>query len=224
MGCGHCGACQPKCGCESKCPKRCGCPESILSIEADSADPAYLRFNLGGRSVWYDFTSVVKAAETCTHLSTSLNPRALIYDSECGRQEITAKELGRILHLGDLGDVDETTLGDNAVLVYRKDANCGENCDGKSGWVGVNPVEAADAELDYVLGADEDGDMKSLMPPANRKRVHYLAWDTNGTTSGKARWVAIKPRMSAPVDPTTLKKLRIYLDPNNGELVYVEED
>ena len=98
---------RPKCGCEDKCQKPCGCPESILSIEADSTDPAYLRFNLGGRSVWYDFTSVVKAAETCTHLSTDLPSRSLIYDSECGRQTITARQLGSILHLADIGDVDQ---------------------------------------------------------------------------------------------------------------------
>ena len=219
MGCGHCGACQPKCGCESKCPKRCGCPESILSIEADSADPAYLRFNLGGRSVWYDFTSVVKAAETCTHLSTSLNPRALVYDSECGRQEITAKELGRILHLGDLGDVDETSVKDNAVLVYRKESDCGENCDGKSGWIGVDLTEEGDTQIDYIMGSDDEGKVKSLMPPTDTGVYNYMTWKKNG----KAQWLPIKIVQNAPVDPTTNSKLRVYLDPNSYELVAVWE-
>lgn len=219
MGCGHCGACQPKCGCESKCPKRCGCPESILSIEADSADPAYLRFNLGGRSVWYDFTSVVKAAETCTHLSTSLNPRALVYDSECGRQEITAKELGRILHLGDLGDVDETSVKDNAVLVYRKESDCGENCDGKSGWIGVDLTEEGDTQIDYIMGSDDEGKVKSLMPPTDTGAYNYMTWKKNG----KAQWLPIKIVQNAPVDPTTNSKLRVYLDPNSYELVAVWE-
>ena len=219
MGCGHCGACQPKCGCESKCPKRCGCPESILSIEADSADPAYLRFNLGGRSVWYDFTSVVKAAETCTHLSTSLNPRALVYDSESGRQEITAKELGRILHLGDLGDVDETSVKDNAVLIYRKESDCGENCDGKSGWIGVDLTEEGDTQIDYIMGSDKEGKVKSLMPPTDTGVYNYMTWKKNG----KAQWLPIKIVQNAPVDPTTNSKLRVYLDPNSYELVAVWE-
>ena len=219
MGCGHCGACQPKCGCESKCPKRCGCPESILSIEADSADPAYLRFNLGGRSVWYDFTSVVKAAETCTHLSTSLNPRALVYDSESGRQEITAKELGRILHLGDLGDVDETSVKDNAVLIYRKESDCGENCDGKSGWIGVDLTEEGDTQIDYIMGSDKDGKVKSLMPPTDTGVYNYMTWKKNG----KAQWLPLKIVQNAPVDPTTNSKLRVYLDPNSYELVAVWE-
>lgn len=219
MGCGHCGQCQPKCGCEDKCPKRCGCPESILSIEADSTDPAYLRFNLGGRSVWYDFTPVVKAAETCTHLSVDLNSRSLVYDSECGRQTISAKTLGAIFHLGDLGDVDETTIKDNAILTYRKDSDCGENCDGRKGWIGINATEEADTELDYILGTDDEGKVKSLMPPAN-KVPSILVWEKNG----KAKWAQIKPVMAAPVDPTTGKKCAVYYDPTSGELVYVLED
>lgn len=221
MGCGHCGQCQPKCGCESKCPKRCGCPESILSIEADSADPAYLRFNLGGRSVWYDFTSVVKAAETCTHLSTSINPRSLIYDSECGRQTISAKELGKILHLGDLGDVDVSGVKDNAILVYRKDANCGENCDGKTGWVGVNPTEVSGDDVKYVMGSDEDGQVKTIAPPVTNNKTNYLTWDGESKT---VKWKTAAIRMSPPVDPVTGKVYRAYLDPNTFEIVFVEED
>ena len=219
MGCGHCGACQPKCGCESKCQKRCGCPESILSIEADSADPAYLRFNLGGRSVWYDFTSVVKAAETCTHLSTSINPRALVYDSECGRQEITAKELGRILHLADIGDVDASTLKDNAVLVYQKDADCGENCDGPTGWQAVNPTEKSKDEIEYILGSDDEGKMKTLEPPIVSNQYNYLTWKANN----KAKWQTIQPRFSVPVDDDGYA-WRLYLDPTTGEIVYVAEE
>ena len=219
MGCGHCGTCQPKCGCEKKCSKPCGCPESILSIEADSADPAYLRFNLGGRSVWYDFTPVVKSAETCTHISTSINPRSLIYDSECGRQTISAQELGRILHLGDLGDVDASTVKDNAILVYRKDADCGENCDGKNGWVGVNPTEISDSEVDFIMGADEDGKVKSLEPPVVSNQYNYLTWKANG----KAGWQTIQPRFSPPTDSQG-RAYRLYLDPTTGEIVFVMEE
>lgn len=217
--CGSCGECQPKCKCEDKCPKRCGCPESILSIEADSEDPAYLRFNLGGRSVWYDFGPVVKAAETCTHLSTDLTSRSLIYDAECGRETISARQLGAILHLGDIGDVDASTIKDNAILVYRKEADCGENCDGKNGWIGIDPSEESDDDLDYILGSDEDGKVKSLQPPAATNKTHYLTWEANG----KAKWVQIKEAAVAPVSPISNTVLRVYLDETTGELVYVRE-
>lgn len=218
MGCGHCGQCQPKCRCEKKCPRPCGCPESILSIEADSTDPAYLRFNLGGRSVWYDFTPVVKAAETCTHLSVDLPSRSLIYDSECGRQTISAKTLGAIFHLADIGDVDASSIKDNAVLVYRKEADCGENCDGKNGWIGIDLTEEGDDEIDYIMGSDEDGKVKSLMPPVSGK-THYLSWKANG----KAQWAMIKPAIAPPVNEHG-SVYRVYLDPNTMELVYVIEE
>lgn len=219
MGCGHCGACQPKCGCKNGCPKRCGCPESILSIEASSEDPAYLRFNLGGRSVWYDFGPVVKAAETCTHLSTNLSTRSLVYDAECGRETISARQLGAILHLADIGDVDASTIKDNAVLVYRKDADCGENCDGKNGWIGIDLTEEADEEIDYIMGSDEDGKVKSLMPPANASQTNYLQWEAGG----KAKWGTIPIRTSPPVDPDTNQVYKLYLDKSTGEIVAVAE-
>lgn len=219
MGCGHCGQCQPKCRCEKKCPRPCGCPESILSIEADSTDPAYLRFNLGGRSVWYDFTPVVKAAETCTHISFDVPSRTMIYDAECGRQTISAREIGSILHLGDIGDVDASTVDDNAILVYRKDAECGENCDGATGWIGVNPVEEGDTSLEYLLGTDSDGRMKSLLPPASKSKYHYLTW----AGADKAVWKQIRMATTAPVDDSG-KKYALYLDPNTREIVFVMED
>ena len=219
MGCGHCGQCQPKCRCEKKCPRPCGCPESILSIEADSTDPAYLRFNLGGRSVWYDFTPVVKAAETCTHISTDVPGRALIYDAECGRQTISARDLGKIFHLGDFGDVDVTSIDDNAILVYRKDAECGENCDGKTGWVGVNPVEEGDTSLEYILGTDSDGKMKSLLPPPSKSKHNYLTW----AGGDKAVWKQIRMATTPPTDSSG-KKYALYLDPETREIVFVMED
>lgn len=219
MGCGHCGQCQPKCGCEKKCPKPCGCPEQILSIEADTTRPAYLRFNLGGRSVWYDFTSVVKSAETCTTLKPNITARTLIYDAECGRQTISAPELGSILHLADIGDVDATTIKDNAILVYKKDANCGENCDGKNGWVGMDPSEEAGESLDYVMGSDANGRVSSLQPPANSTQFYQLTW----AAGGKAKWQQPTKASVIPRDGNN-KAWRLYVDPSNYSLVIVEED
>ena len=126
-GCGHCGQCQPDCGCKKSCEPKCGCPEAILSIEADSTNPTLLRFNFGGRSVWYDFSSVVKYGVTCASSISDAVNRLLRYNADCQDNGITPAELGDIFHLADIGDVDATTLKDNAILVYRKDANCGEN-------------------------------------------------------------------------------------------------
>lgn len=217
-GCGKCGHCDP-CGCKNKCEKPCGCPEQILSIEADSSNPTNLRFNLGGRSVWYDFDSVVKAGQTCTSLTADTVSRNLIYDAECQRNTVSASSLGSILHLADIGDVDATTIKDNAILVYKKDANCAENCDGKNGWIGLDPSEAGDYSLDYVMGSDDNGEVKSLMPPSNSNQFYYLAW----AAQNKASWTQPTIAASAPVDSDG-KKWAVYMDPTTRELVIVKED
>lgn len=215
-GCGHCGSC----GCEKKCcEKPCGCPESILSIEADSTNPTNLRFNLGGRSVWYDFDSVVKAGETCTTLYADLTARNLVYNAECQTINISANSLGGILHLADIGDVDATTIKDNAILVYKKDADCSENCDGKNGWIGLDPSEAGDSSLDYIMGSDGDGEVKSLMPPANSSQHYLLTW----AGANKASWKQPTVAASAPVDSDG-KVWRLYVDPNTHELLIVKEN
>lgn len=214
-GCGHCGHCQPDCGCKKKCPKPCGCPEQILSIEADTTRPAYLRFNLGGRSVWYDFTSVVKGAETCTTLKPDITSRTLVYDAECGRQTMSAPELGSILHLADIGDVDATTIKDNAILVYRKDADCGENCDGKNGWVGLDPSEEPDTDLDYIIGSDGEGRTKSLQPPVNTNQFNYMAW----RAGDKAGWTQPTEVVTPPVDGDGYA-YHLYLDPSTKAIVF----
>lgn len=218
LGCGHCGTCQPKCGCEKKCPTPCGCPEQILSIEADTTRPAYLRFNLGGRSVWYDFTSVVKSAETCTTLKPNITARTLVYDSECGRNTLTAQEVGSILHLADIGDVDATSIKDNALLVYRKDADCGEDCEGKNGWVGLDPSEDPKENLSYLLAGDENGRVESLQVPEETNRFSYLAWQAGD----KIKWHTPTVVADLPTDSGG-NAWRVYMDPNNGELIIYKE-
>ena len=214
--CNKCGKCDRCNRCD--CKKSCGCPESILSIEADSTNPTKLRFNLGGRSVWYDFDSVVKAGETCTTLTTDSVARNLVYNAECQNINISGSQLGSLLHLADIGDVDEKTIGDNAVLVYRKDANCAENCDGGNGWVGVNLSEEGQESLDYIMGSDRDGDVHSLMPPANgTNKFYYLTW----AKQDKAKWGNIRTVSNVPTDGTY--KYPLYLDPTNGEIVAVKE-
>lgn len=220
-GCGHCGQCQPKCGCRNKCPKPCGCPESILSIEADTTNPTNLRFNLGGRSVWYDFDSVVKAGQTCTTITVDSVARNLVYNAECQTINISGRTLGSILHLADIGDVDESTIKDNAVLVYRKDANCAENCDGKDGWIGVDLSEEGRDSLDYIMGSDNEGDVGSLKPPANTNQFYYLTW----AAGDKASWTQPTVATTAPRDPDDDTKVwRVYMDPKSKKLVVVKED
>lgn len=217
--CGHCGQCQPKCGCENKCQKPCGCPEAILSIESDSSNPALLRFNLGGRSVWFDFTGVVRAAESCTSIKPNAVARNIVHDGECHRDVITASELGSVLHLADIGDVDANSLKDNSLLVFQQESKCSENCEGTGGWKGVDPSEVGKESLSYIMGSDADGVIGTLEPPANSSKFNYLTW----AAQGKAKWSQMKILPNAPTDKNN-RVLRPYVDPDTLEIVAVWED
>lgn len=215
-GCNHCNSCSCKKDC---CDKPCACPGDIPSIEADSTNPTRLRFNFGGRSLWYDFDSVVKAGETSTSLYADLTSRELVYNAEKLRNTISATSLGGILHLADIGDVDATTIKNNALLVYRKDADCSENCEGKNGWIGLDPSEAGESSLDYIMGSDGDGTVQSLMPPANTSQFYQLSW----AGQNKVSWTQPTVAASAPVDGDG-KVWRLYVDPTTRELVIVKEN
>lgn len=202
------------CNCNNKCKEPCGCAEPVFSVEAMPDDPDTLRFNVNGKSIWYDFEPVVKTGETCTTINIDIVGRTFNYHGECGDQTISAKELGSIIHLGDLGDVDANTITDNGILNYRKTGDCPEGCDGTgNGWVSSNPIEIGGESLDYILGSDADGKMKSLMPPTDTTKFAYLAW----AAQDKAVWKRPTQVASIPNDGTY--EYPLYLDPATGEIV-----
>lgn len=205
--------------CAKKCKNPCGCAEPVFSVEAMPDDPATLRFNVNGKSVWYDFEPVVRAGETCTTLSIDVLSRTLNYHGECNDSILSAQELGSILHLADLGDVDANSIKDNGILNYRKDADCGEGCEGISdGWVSTSPIDVGGTSLDYILGSDADGKMVSLMPPTDTTTFSYLAW----AAQNKAKWV--KPTVVSTPPVKDGKVAQLYLDENTGEIVIVRRD
>lgn len=215
-----CNNCANDCHCKKDCKEPCGCAEPIFSIEAIEDDPATLRFNVNGKSVWYDFSPVVEEAETCTTLTVNSVDRTLNYLGECGENNITAKELGAIFHLADLGDVEEGTITDNGILNYRRTSDCPEGCEGTSNkWVSTNPIEVGASSLSYILGSDADGKMFSLMPPADANSFSYLAW----AAGNKAKWVKPTVVSTPPVDGEG-KVWRPYVDPATGEIVIVKEN
>ena len=203
---------------ERKSP--CGYPEPVFSVEAMPDDPTVLRFNVNGKSVWYDFEPAIKAGETCTTLNIDAINRTLNHHGECEDQAISAKELGSIIHLGDLGDVDADSITDNGILNYRKTGDCGEGCEGVGdGWVSSNPIEVGQTSLDYLLGSDSDGKLMSLMPPTNTSMFSYLAW----AEQNKVKWVTPSVVATPPVDSDG-KVWRPYVDPATGEIVIVKEN
>lgn len=219
--CGYCGQCQEK----KKCANPCSCTEPVFSVEAMPDDPTTLRFNVNGKSVWYDFEPVVKAGETCTTLNVDAVHRLINYNGECGEQTITAKELGSILHLADISDVHlniqnatHHVVPDNGILNYRKDGDCGEGCEGiGDGWFATNPLEVATTNLDYLLGSDGDGALKSLQPPFDEDGFFYLSW----AGADKIKWSEIAETAVIPTEDKDghTYSYPIYYDPISGALV-----
>lgn len=210
--------CDP-CG-KKRCKDPCGCAEPVLSIDTVSDNPTVLRFNINGKTVYYDFGQLVKDAETCTSLVPDTVGRTLNFHGECGDYEITHDELGSVLHLSDLGDVNADTIEDYGILSFRKASNCGEGCEGpEGGWVGENLIDLGASSLDYVAGSDGNGKLTTLMPPANTSEHYYLSW----AAQNKASWKKISEFASAPVDSNG-KAWRVYVDPATGELGYVKEN
>ena len=210
-----CNPCRKKC-----CPKPCGCPTQIMGITTVHEDtPAWLRFNFGGKSVDYDFTSVVKAAETDTSIKLDIPNRSFIYNAERHTDSFSASELGSILHIADIGDVDISGVQDNSLFVYQKNSDCGEGCEGiDNSWIAWNSNEHLAENLDTLMGFDADGKPKTLNHPPKTAKQHLLGWD--GTN--KITWIDLKEFATPPIDSDGYK-YTVYMDPNTGELGYVKE-
>lgn len=211
------------CFCKKDCDPchkpKCGCAEPVFSVEAMPDDPTTLRFNVNGKSVWYDFSPVVRAGETSTALSVDAVARTLNYLGEKTNNTISARELGAILHVADLGDVDANSIKDYGILNYRVESDCGEGCEGLSnGWRADNPIDLGAEELEYVLGSDADGKMASLMPPTDTTKFNYVAW----AGAGKVKYVT--PTVVATVPDDGTYKYPLYLDPATGEIVAVRTE
>lgn len=218
--CGQC-ACQPKdcgcntCGCDPCKCKQCGCPAPVFSIEAKSTDPTVYRYNVNGKTIEFDHTAAIKAGETATTVTVDQVNRTLNHYGEKSTQTITAKELGSILHLTDIGDVNGEAIDNYGLLNYRKDSSCGEGCEGQdSGWIASNPVSLGDTSMDYILGSTAEGELKSLIPPTNVNKFSYLTW----AAQNKVKWSTPTQVSSIPTDADGYG-YQLWLDPNTGEIV-----
>ena len=206
--CNDCDPCKKKC-----CEPVCGCPTQILGITTVHDDtPAWLRFNLGGKSVDYDFTSVVKAAETDTSVRVDIPARTLIYNAEKHVDSFTASELGSIFHVADIGDVDITGVTDNSLFVYQKNSDCGEGCEGiNNSWVAWNAKEHLVDNVETLMGFDADGKPQTLNHPVNTTQYHNLGWNGAGKVSySQPTEISISSGAKAHLlfeDPTTKQPL-----------------
>lgn len=204
--------CCKKCGdpCGSEC---CGTGKPVIDVQSIPDDILTLSFNFNGVGTTYDYRSMVKAGETDTTLSADAIARVLKYMAEKHTDTISAKELGAILHLVDLGDVDGDAVEDNSLLVYKKNSDCSRGCDGvTNSWAGWTALDNQDTSLALVMGYNSDGAPKSLSSPANTNQYYQLGWNA----AGKAGWK--QPRQVT----STNNLVPVYMDKTTKELVFVE--
>lgn len=208
--------CKPTCGCDT--PK-CGCPKPIFDIDEMPNDVATLRFNFDGISAWYDFSNMIRQTQTDTTVSVDAIARVLKHMAERHTDTISAKELGSILHLADIGDVDITDVQDHSILVYKKDGSCASGCNGISNsWYGWNADEHTNTSMSSVMGFDANGSPVSLQKPAHTNQYYQLGWNA----SDKLSYTQPKQVTTAPIDSEGYK-YRLYLDPTTKQIVYVKE-
>lgn len=201
------------CNCNSRCeePK---CPNRVPVIDVDEMPEsvATLKFNFDGVSTWYDYTNMIRQTQTDTSITADALNRVLTYMAERHTDSISAKELGSILHIADIGDVDTTGVGDNALFVYQKNSDCGQGCTGLNNvWKAHNPLEHIETSADYIMVFDANGKPTTLQKPATPSKHYLLSW----AAQDKIKYITPTEFASA-----TGKKA-LYIDPETMEIGFV---
>lgn len=175
----------PSCYDERKRKKKaecCGIPEPIQCItQPDSRRPGLVRFNYGGHSVDFDFTNLIRQVQSDTSQSIDQTNRTWNYNAERHIDSFSASQIGSILHLGDLGDVDITGIKNNSLLFYQQDSNCGQGCEGlHNSWTtwSLNDTNGQSGSLQSVLGfSPVTGTPVGLEIPSKPNQFYFLGWN-----------------------------------------------
>lgn len=155
-GMSNCNSChQDPCGCNKCEPARYSCG---FSIQADPHDKSTWLFNYCGQ---LHRVKIPKIYETCTNLSVDYSSSSLIYNGECGQDIITGSQLGSIINLDDLRDVEVPDADSCDILVYDPGcSDCGDGCKPRPAmWRNYHIPDAGDCEIE--LG--DDGYYKVLV-------------------------------------------------------------
>lgn len=172
--CDPCNSCDP---CKKQCPDPCGCPKRTFSVEKVTNRPGFIKINIDGQTQFFDVRDITKDTETDTFLRADSVARLLRYFAEGHVNNITARQLGSILHLADIGDIDVGDVAQSSLLTYQKNSECGQGCDEISNkWVAFNASEHLEDALSTVFGFDDSDAPKALEAPAHTSQYYSLMW------------------------------------------------
>ena len=201
------------------CYQRCRCAKPVVSVEDVPDSLAMLKYNFDGVATFYDHEDMILRTQTDTSLSADSIQRVLTYMAERHIDSISAKELGSILHLSDLGDVEGTNIDHNSMLVYKKDTDCSQGCEGiNNSWKAWNALNTQATSLKTVMGFDEEGAPYALQAPANANQYYNLGWNGNGKVSySQPQDVTI-----ASITDSSQKVSILALDPSTKQVVSIK--
>lgn len=164
--CNKCG--NDPCSCGGCNPARYSCG---FSIEADPFDPYVWLFNNCGK---LERVTIPKVPETCTSLVSNFSSSSLVYNGECGQDVITGRQVGQLINLDDLRDVEAPDADSCDLLVFDPGCTtCGEGCKPKPAmWRNYHIPDAGDCEVEpdengfyHVLIKDDCGCIKECKLP-----------------------------------------------------------
>lgn len=123
--------------------------------------------------------------ETDTTLSLNYGGATLNYNAERHTDTITGTQLGSIINLGDLRDVntDSDTDAMCSELIYHKYGDCGEGCRSlEDSWtrVSIDDEGILKDNIRYVRGANVYGCPEYLNVPSNTNEYWFAGWRANG--------------------------------------------
>lgn len=192
----------------------CQCPEPYLAVWDDDTQPGIVHFNVNGKTANWNGKHLVQSMQTDTALIADVINRLLQYNAERHTDTITARELGSILHLADIGDVDANKATNGSMLVYKKNNECAEGCVGTHNvWEAWNALDSQVQSMYLVMGYGKTGYPETLAPPQNPNRTYLLGWNGKNQVS----YLNVTEATSKPVNGGS-----VYYDEDSGQLVYVK--
>ena len=175
----NCNKCNP-CGCNECQPASYTCG---LDVQVDPYDNSTWLFNLCGQ---LHRVKMPKNPETCTDLTTDFSAANLIYNGECGQSIISGRQLGELINLDDLRDVEVPDANSCDLLVYDPGCtDCGDGCKPKpAAWRNYHIPDAGDCVMDtdnegyyHVLVKDDCGcikECKMSVVPMDGAVIDYM--------------------------------------------------
>lgn len=156
------------CSCDHCAPARYSCG---FDIQVDPYNSSTWLVTMNG---CLHRVKIPKISETCTNLSTDFSSANLIYNGECGQSTISGAQIGEIINLNDLRDVDVSDADSCDIMVFDPGCtDCGDGCKPKPAmWRKYHIPDAGDCEVEpdddgyyHVLIKDDCGCIKECKIP-----------------------------------------------------------